>query len=56
MERAATEVETELLDLSGMTLEELDGGQDVASEINRLLTRVESPPTLGNSSAGALEC
>ncbi|MET7761428.1 hypothetical protein ABZS71_05075 [Streptomyces sp. NPDC005393] len=49
MERVAAEVETELLDLSGATLEELDGNQEFALAIQRLLNLVQSPPTRATS-------
>ncbi|WP_413104519.1 hypothetical protein [Streptomyces sp. Inha503] len=50
MERVATEVETELLDLSGATLEDLDRYEGLSAVTERLLDLVQRPPTIGNSS------
>lgn len=56
MERVAAEVETELLDLSGATLEELDGNQEFALAIQRLLNLVQSPPTRATSADSKSGC
>ncbi|CDR04089.1 hypothetical protein [Streptomyces iranensis] len=50
MERVATEVETELLDLSGATLEDLERYEGLSAVTERLLDIVQRPPTIGNSS------
>ncbi|MDT3399386.1 hypothetical protein RKE29_22515 [Streptomyces sp. B1866] len=44
MERAATEVETELLDLSAVSLDALDGHPGLAVAVDRLLGIAQSPP------------
>ncbi|MEU4893940.1 hypothetical protein AB0B12_15870 [Streptomyces sp. NPDC044780] len=52
MERVATEVETELLDLSGATLADLERHEGLSAVTERLLDVVQFPPTVnGNSSA-----
>ncbi|AEM83367.1 hypothetical protein [Streptomyces violaceusniger] len=56
MERVATEVETELLDLSGATLEDLERHEGVSAVTERLLDIVQRPPTIGNSSASPDSC
>ncbi|ADI05248.1 hypothetical protein SBI_02127 [Streptomyces bingchenggensis BCW-1] len=56
MERAATGVETELVDLSGTTLEELGESQEFTLATRRLLDLVQSPPTLSTSSANGPGC
>ncbi|MBU3866117.1 hypothetical protein KN815_19185 [Streptomyces sp. 4503] len=61
MERVATEVETELLDLSGATLEDLERREGLRHEglsavTERLLDIVQRPPTIGNSSASQETC
>ncbi|KUJ68394.1 hypothetical protein ACZ90_19165 [Streptomyces albus subsp. albus] len=52
MERAASEIETELVDLSTSTLQDLDHGPMFRSAIQRLLDAVESPLTSVNSASG----
>jgi hypothetical protein len=57
MERAATEVETELLDLSGATLEDLDACDDAfLLAARRLLDIVQAPPTVANASSTGNGC
>lgn len=56
MERAATGVETELVDLSGTTLEELGDSQELTLATRRLLELVQSPPTLANAAANQEGC
>ncbi|KAK1183670.1 hypothetical protein B7755_039415 [Streptomyces sp. NBS 14/10] len=56
MERAATGVETELVDLSGTTLEELGDSQEFTLATQRLLKLVQSPPTLSTSAANQQGC
>ncbi|GAA2352625.1 hypothetical protein GCM10010246_46660 [Streptomyces cuspidosporus] len=56
MERAATGVETELVDLSETTLEELGDGQEFTLATRRLLERVQSPPTLATAAASSSDC
>lgn len=56
MERAATGVETELVDLSGTTLEELGDSQEFAPAIRRLLGLVQSPPTRSTSADTKTGC
>ncbi|MER7790522.1 hypothetical protein [Streptomyces sp. NPDC097640] len=56
MERAATGVETELVDLSGTTLEELGDGQEFTLATRRLLELVQSPPTLANAADNQEGC
>ncbi|WP_183091226.1 hypothetical protein [Streptomyces radicis] len=46
MDRAASEMETELPDLSAAGLCDLDDGRQFTSVTRRLLELVESPPTL----------
>ncbi|AQW48039.1 MULTISPECIES: hypothetical protein [Streptomyces] len=56
MERVATEVETELLDLSGATLEDLERHEGLSAVTERLLDIVQRPPTIGNSSVSQDGC
>ncbi|MFC9225459.1 hypothetical protein [Streptomyces hygroscopicus] len=56
MERVATEVETELLDLSGATLEDLERHEGLSPVTERLLDVVQSPPTISNASATNVGC
>ncbi|MGV9851515.1 hypothetical protein ACWDWU_22495 [Streptomyces sp. NPDC003442] len=51
MERVATEVETELLDLSGATLEDLERYEGISAVTERLLDIVRCPPTIANASS-----
>ncbi|MCQ8188455.1 hypothetical protein [Streptomyces rugosispiralis] len=51
MERVATEVETELLDLSGATLEDLERHEGISAVTERLLDIVQRPPTIANASS-----
>ncbi|WP_413805616.1 hypothetical protein [Streptomyces sp. OE57] len=53
MERVATEVETELLDLSGATLEDLDRHEGLSAVTERLLDIVQRPPTVGGNSSSS---
>ncbi|RNG39129.1 hypothetical protein [Streptomyces botrytidirepellens] len=50
MERVATEVETELLDLSGATLEDLDRDEGTTAVALRLICAVRNPATSASSS------
>lgn len=56
MERAATGVETELVDLSGTTLEELGDSQEFTLATQRLLDLVQCPPTLANAASSGAGC
>lgn len=56
MERVATEVETELLDLSGATLEDLDRDEGIAVVALRLIDAVQNPATAASSSATGQNC
>jgi hypothetical protein len=56
MERAATGVETELVDLSGTTLEELGDSQEFTLATRRLLKLVQSPPTLATAADAKQGC
>ncbi|WP_262701221.1 MULTISPECIES: hypothetical protein [Streptomyces] len=56
MERVATEVETELLDLSGATLEDLERHQGLSAVTERLLDIVQYPPTVGGNSSSSENC
>ncbi|MGW3572104.1 hypothetical protein ACWDSL_51035 [Streptomyces sp. NPDC000941] len=56
MERAATGVETELVDLSGTTLEELGDSEEFTVATQRLLDLVQSPPTIANAAASSSGC
>ncbi|QKV91089.1 hypothetical protein HUT19_04495 [Streptomyces sp. NA02950] len=56
MERASTGVETELLDLSGATLEDLDRDDGLSSVAQRLLDAVQFPPTLVNAASSGQNC
>lgn len=56
MERAATGVETELVDLSGTTLEELGDSQEFTLATQRLLDLVQSPPTRSTSAESKSGC
>ncbi|WP_435240744.1 hypothetical protein [Streptomyces cucumeris] len=56
MERVATGVETELLDLSGATLEDLDRGDGFPSVTQRLLDAVQFPPTLVTAATSGQNC
>lgn len=51
MDRAATEVETELLDLSEATLADLEAHRGFAAATERLLAEVEAPPMLGGNTS-----
>ncbi|MFS7872230.1 hypothetical protein ACWELB_11320 [Streptomyces asiaticus] len=51
MERVATEVETELLDLSGATLEDLERYEGLSAVTERLLDIVRCPPTVGGNAS-----
>ncbi|MBP8535975.1 hypothetical protein [Streptomyces sp. MK37H] len=53
MERVATEVETELLDLSGATLEDLDRHEGISAVTERLLDIVQRPPTVGGNASSS---
>ncbi|MBO3678017.1 hypothetical protein [Streptomyces sp. NEAU-YJ-81] len=56
MERVATEVETELLDLSGATLEDLERHEGLSAVTERLLDIVQFPPTVGGNSSASGAC
>jgi len=56
MERVATEVETELLDLSGATLEDLDRDEGIAAMALCLIGAVRNPATAANSAATGTNC
>ncbi|GAA0917910.1 MULTISPECIES: hypothetical protein [Streptomyces violaceusniger group] len=56
MERVATEVETELLDLSGATLEDLERHEGLSAVTERLLDIVQCPPTVGGNSSSSEGC
>lgn len=49
MERTAADIETELVDLSASTLQDLDRGGVLQPEIQRLLDAVESQPVIANA-------
>jgi hypothetical protein len=49
MDRAASEIETELPDLSAARLSDLEQWPGFPLAVRRLLDLVESPPTLSNS-------
>lgn len=55
MERVATEVETELLDLSGTTLEDLERYEGLSAVTERLLDIVQRPPTVGGNASSSQE-
>ncbi|WP_199844353.1 hypothetical protein [Streptomyces sp. RTd22] len=56
MERVATEVETELLDLSGATLEDLDRDEGIAAVALRLIDAVRNPATAASASDAGQSC
>jgi hypothetical protein len=56
MERVATEVETELLDLSGATLEDLDRDEEMAAVALRLICAVRNPATSANAANTGQNC
>ena len=56
MERVATEVETELLDLSGATLEDLDRDEGIVAMALCLIGAVRNPATAANSAATGTNC
>lgn len=56
MERVATEVETELLDLSGATLEDLERHEGLSAVTERLLDIVQFPPTVAGNSSATNQC
>ncbi|MFE2442025.1 hypothetical protein ACPEIC_00940 [Stenotrophomonas sp. NPDC087984] len=56
MERVATEVETELLDLSGATLEDLERHKGLSAVTERLLDIVQYPPTVSGNSSTSEGC
>ncbi|WP_199830973.1 hypothetical protein [Streptomyces sp. NBRC 110028] len=56
MERVAIEVETELLDLSGATLEDLDRDEGIAAVALRLIGAVRNPATASSSSNAGQNC
>ena len=56
MERVATEVETELLDLSGATLEDLDRDEGIAAVALRLIGAVRNPATAATASNTGQNC
>ncbi|MGR3935103.1 hypothetical protein [Streptomyces sp. BRA346] len=56
MERVATEVETELLDLSGATLEDLDRDEGAIEVALRLIRAVRNPATSASSSDAQQGC
>ncbi|MFD8092556.1 hypothetical protein [Streptomyces malaysiensis] len=55
MERVATEVGTELLDLSGTTLEDLERYEGLSAVTEWLLDIVQRPPMVGGNTSQSQE-